>query len=114
MLEETDYCGLVSGRKVDKSKLFEIFYGKLSTAPMIKKCPLCLECRLLKVQEFPTNDLFIGEIVAAYSEEAYMTDGQLDLQKMDPLLLTMPDNRYWKTGLFAGQAWGAGRKLLRS
>jgi flavin reductase (DIM6/NTAB) family NADH-FMN oxidoreductase RutF len=36
MLEETDYCGLVSGRKVDKSKLFEIFYGKLSTVVITK------------------------------------------------------------------------------
>jgi len=37
MVKETDYCGIVSGKKTDKAKLFENFYGKLKTAPMIKQ-----------------------------------------------------------------------------
>jgi flavin reductase (DIM6/NTAB) family NADH-FMN oxidoreductase RutF len=39
MADVTDYCGLVSGKKCDKAKMFETFYGKLKTAPMIKECP---------------------------------------------------------------------------
>ena len=39
MLEVTDFCGLVSGRKTDKSGLFDVFYGELQTAPMISQCP---------------------------------------------------------------------------
>jgi hypothetical protein len=35
----------VGGEKVDMSKLFDIFYGALKTAPMIRECPLCIECR---------------------------------------------------------------------
>ena len=34
---ETDYTGLVSGRKIDKSALFEVFYGELDAAPMIAR-----------------------------------------------------------------------------
>jgi len=109
MMEVTDYCGMVSGEKEDKSGIFEIFYGRLKTAPMIEECSLCMECRLAKTMEFPANTLFIGEIVASYSEEKYLSDNRPDITKMHPLLLTMPDNRYWKVGECAGKAWGEGR-----
>jgi len=33
MVAATDYCGIKSGKKVDKSKIFELFYGELKTAP---------------------------------------------------------------------------------
>jgi len=111
MVEKTDYCGIVSGRKEDKSKLFEVFYGKFETAPMIKECPLNLECGLVETMEFPTNYLFVGEILAAYSEEQYMTDGKLDIEKMKPLLLTMPDNSYWTVGDYKKPAWKTGMSL---
>ncbi|WP_269848686.1 flavin reductase family protein [Methanosarcina horonobensis] len=61
MVKKTDYCGLVSGEKVDKSGLFEVFYGELETAPMIKECTLNLECRLIETLEFPTNFFFLWE-----------------------------------------------------
>jgi flavin reductase (DIM6/NTAB) family NADH-FMN oxidoreductase RutF len=43
MVEVTDYTGLVSGKRVDKSKLFAVFYGELKAAPMIIKCPIPME-----------------------------------------------------------------------
>ncbi len=52
MVKETDYCGLLSGKDVDKAELFENFYGKLWTAPMIEECPLNIECRLIKTVTF--------------------------------------------------------------
>jgi flavin reductase (DIM6/NTAB) family NADH-FMN oxidoreductase RutF len=111
MIRETDYCGLVSGENKDKSSLFEVFYGELKTAPMIKECTLNLECRLVETLELPTNYFFVGEIVAAYSEEQYLTQGKPDIKKMEPLLLTMPDNSYWTVGDYAGAAWGIGKNL---
>jgi len=111
LMEKADYCGLVSGRDKDKSGVFEIFYGELKTAPMIQECPLCLECKLIQVVPLPTNNLFLGEIVGAYSEERYLTEGKPDIRKMIPFVLTMPDNNYWKIGEHAGPAWNIGRKL---
>ena len=114
MMEKTDYCGLVSGKNTDKSNVFEVFYGELKTAPMIRDFPLCLECELVDIYEkLPTNSIFIGEIMGAYTEDRYLTDGKLDIKKMNPLLLTMPDNSYWTVGEHAGKAWGAGRKLMK-
>jgi flavin reductase (DIM6/NTAB) family NADH-FMN oxidoreductase RutF len=111
MAREADYCGLISGKDTDKSDIFEVFYGLLKTAPMIESCPLSIECELKEVLSLPTNDLFIGEIAASYSEERYFTEGKLDVQKIDPLLLTMPDNRYWAVGEYVGRAWSMGESL---
>jgi flavin reductase (DIM6/NTAB) family NADH-FMN oxidoreductase RutF len=111
LMEKADYCGLVSGHKVDKSGLFRVFYGELETAPLIEECPLGLECRVFQVVELPANNLFIGEIMAAYADEDCLSDGQPDISKVNPLLLTMPDNNYWTVGERAGKAWSAGKKL---
>jgi flavin reductase (DIM6/NTAB) family NADH-FMN oxidoreductase RutF len=111
MMEITDYTGIVSGRSTDKSQLFEVFYGKLKSAPMIKACPLTMECRVVETVSLPTNTFFIGEIVAIYSEEQFLTDGKPDVKKINPFVLTMPDNRYWSIGECVGKAWNAGVAL---
>jgi flavin reductase (DIM6/NTAB) family NADH-FMN oxidoreductase RutF len=111
MMQKTDYCGLVSGRDIDKATIFDVYYGELKTAPMIHECPLSLECQLQSVVENPTNNFYIGEIIASYTEEKYLTDRKLDIRKINPLLLTMPDNRYWTIGAYAGDAWSAGKNL---
>jgi hypothetical protein len=43
LVKETDYWGIVSGRDADKARLFDVFYGTLKTAPMIRQCPACME-----------------------------------------------------------------------
>ena len=111
LLARTDYCGLVSGRETDKSAVFDLFYGDLGTAPMIKECPLCIECKLVEVVSLPTNSLFIGEVVAVHAGSDCLTGGQPDIEKIKPFVLTMPDNRYWAIGPEIGKAWSAGREL---
>jgi flavin reductase (DIM6/NTAB) family NADH-FMN oxidoreductase RutF len=111
MVEITDYTGLVSGKRVDKSKLFEVFYGELKAAPMIIRCPIAIECRVAEVVSLPTHSFFIGEIVSIFSEERFLTDGKPDVKKVNPFLLTMPDNRYWSVGECVGKAWNAGSVL---
>ena len=111
LIEKTDYCGLVSGAKTDKSGLFDIFYGELDGAPMIKECPVCMACRVHETVKLPVNTVYIAEIVAAYSEDRYLTDGKPDIQKINPFMLTMPDNQYWEVGNKAGKAWSIGKTL---
>jgi flavin reductase (DIM6/NTAB) family NADH-FMN oxidoreductase RutF len=111
MINLTDYTGLVSGKKVDKSGLFEVFYGKLKSAPMISTCPISVECRVVQTIDLPTNTFFIGEIITIYSEERFLTDGKPDAKKVNPFLLTMPDNRYWSIGECVGKAWSAGNAI---
>lgn len=113
MVGKTDYCGLVSGEKVDKSGVFDVFYGTIGTAPMIRECPVTMECRLVQSVPLPANTLFIGEIAGVYADEGVVKDGKPDFQAIDPLFLTMPDNRYWTLGRHAGDAWSAGKGMVQ-
>ena len=110
MIAVTDYCGIVSAKREDKSKLFEVYYGELKSAPLITSCPLNIECRLIQTVDLPTNTFFIGEIVTIFSEEQYLSDGKTDVKKIRPVLLTMPDNRFWSIGENVGNAWKDGAK----
>jgi len=113
LLKPVDYAGIFSGTKTDKSELFETFYGELKYAPMIKNCPVTMECKVFQVVDLPANEFFIGEIAGVYTEEKYLTDGKPDVRKMEPFTLTMPDNSYWKMGEFAGKAWNAGKDFRK-
>ena len=110
MVEITDYCGIVSGKKTDKSEIFNLFYGDLKTAPLIKDCPLCIECKLVEIVESGMNEIFIGEIIGTYTEERFLTDGKLDFRKTKPLILSQPDTSYWRLGEEMAKAWNIGKK----
>ena len=103
-----DYCGLVSGREKDKSQLFEVFYNVSQNIPLICSCPVNLECVLHKTVEIPGRYIFIGEIVGAFARNDILENGRPNIEKANPLLLTMRDNRYWHLGTLAGDAWKDG------
>jgi flavin reductase (DIM6/NTAB) family NADH-FMN oxidoreductase RutF len=109
MMKATDYCGLVSGHKTDKSSIFKVFYGKLEKAPMIEECPLTMECKLLQKLELAVDSLFLGEIVATYCDDKFMDGKMPDMAKIDPLLFSMGDASYWSIGKRLGTAWSFGK-----
>lgn len=112
MAAVTDHVGIFSGRSVDKSHLFDIYYGTLATAPMIRECPLSLECRLAQIIDIGgSGEIFIGEIVETWAEEQALTsDGHPDIQAIRPLIFAMHDNTYWGLGEKVGNAWSIGRE----
>ena len=79
LVVETDYCGIMTGKKTDKAVLFDVFYGELKTAPMIEQCKVCMECRLDRIIDFPTHDIFIGEVVQTYADESVLSDRNIDV-----------------------------------
>jgi len=80
--------------------LFDVFYGKLDTAPMIRECPVCRECTLYRTVDFPEHDLFVGEI-----QETCVQDGT----KL--LLFDMAGKKYWSLGPERGACWNVGKQL---
>lgn len=85
-----DYCDLHSGRDVDKAALFDVFYGNLKTAPMIRECPVNAELSVYKTLELPTHTLVIGEVKHIYTEEQSVTEGEVDQKKLNPFVFTRP------------------------
>jgi flavin reductase (DIM6/NTAB) family NADH-FMN oxidoreductase RutF len=113
LIKETDYCGITSGKNKDKSKLFSVFFGKLGKAPLIKECPVCISLSLFETVKLPFNTLYIGEPKEVFTEEKYLTENVLDIKKINPFTLTMPDNNYWAVGENLGKAWSIGKNLKR-
>ena len=113
LVVETDYAGLVSGKNTDKSELFEVFSGQVENAPMIKECPVNMECRLYDIYDTPTHDLIIGEIVETYADESVLTEGKIDLAKLKPLLFDMSSIKYWSVGEVVENCWKVGKQLKR-
>lgn len=117
MVKELDYCGLVSGRKVDKTTIFENFYGKLKNAPMIEECPVNIECRVIQTMERPVHTVFIGEVVEVYIDDHCLTDGMPDVTKIDPILYSSTKSTkafsgiYWKLGEHLAEAWEVGKEI---
>jgi len=114
LIEKTDYCGLVSGSNTDKSELFNVFYGESDKVPLIEECPVCMSCSVYDAVKLPSNTLYIGEPKEVFTQEKYMTDNQLDIKKINPFTLTMPDNHYWSVGENLGKAWKIGKNLKKS
>jgi flavin reductase (DIM6/NTAB) family NADH-FMN oxidoreductase RutF len=111
LLVKTDYVGLASGHGTDKSGVFDIFYGDLTGAPLIREAAVCLECVLVHSIDLPTNMLLVGEISGAWCDQAYLDGKSPDYNRIGAFFLTMPDNRYWSLGEFIGNAWSDGRKF---
>ena len=111
LVKETDYCGLVSGKTVQKADMFKTFYGKLKTAPMIEQCSINMECELVKTVDFPNHDIFIGKITDTYCDEVVLTDGEVDLEKVRPILFVMNAQSYYGLGKKIAKAWSIGKEL---
>lgn len=111
LVEATDWCGLHSGELTDKSAVFEIFYEKLDTAPMIKQCRLTAECKVTKTVEFSIDTVYFGEIIGVYADKDALKDNAPDWKKIAPLIFTFPDKSYWDLGDYIAEAWSAGNEF---
>lgn len=73
----TDYCGVVSGRDVDKFEKMRLtpVKAEIVKAPMIKESPVNIECIVKDIKELGSHDMFIAQVAAVHVEEKYM-DGK--------------------------------------
>jgi len=110
MVEQVDFCGIYSGRKVDKSTVFDLFVGDLKHAPLVASCPVNLECRLRHTLDLGAHTLVIGEIIQTHVNESCLTDGQADAAKVDPLVYSPGTGNYHQLGEVVGKAFSIGKK----
>ena len=108
---ETDFCGIMTGKKTDKAALFDLFYGELKTAPMIRQCPVNMELSLHDVLDFGTHDVFVGKLVQTYADDSVLRGGKIDIAKLRPLLFDMASVQYWRLGPPVGKCWNVGKSL---
>ena len=84
-LKATDFCGVKSGRDVDKFAFCGLTPAAVEgfTAPAIAECPLYLACRVTSVQDLGSHDLFLGAIQrVGVKKEMMDASGRLDFGRM--------------------------------
>lgn len=77
LVKQTDYCGVKSGRDVDKFKETKLTRGKaneLQYAPIIEESPVNIECKVEKIEELGSHHMFIARVVSVQVDESYMNE----------------------------------------
>lgn len=112
MVKQVDYCGIYSGKDVDKSTLFTNLEGT-SGVPIIDECPVNLECKVIEEVQVKQRHMFIAEVVQTHiSEEYIIQEGETqriaDLETLNPIAYAM-DNRYYGIGEKMGIGYREGK-----
>lgn len=104
LLRKSDLAGMISGRDYDKFKKTGLTPEPASRvkAPLIKQCPLNLECVLKQKISLGSHDLFLGEVVAIHIDKKILdAEGNIDFKKADPILYS--EGEYWSIGKEIGK-----------
>ena len=108
---ESDYLGIVSGNNVpDKvAKVgFTVTPSPNVDAPIINEYPLTLECKVVSWKD----GILVGEVVNMSADESILTDGKVDLAKLQPIVFDAAGMCYRAIGDVVGGAWNAGKKFI--
>lgn len=107
-----DYVGIVSGDKVEdkvQKAGFTVTKSELVNAPIINELAVCVEC---KVKEFNEETCILkGEIVNVSVDENAMTNGCVDISKVQPISFDPFNNAYHVIGEKVGNAFKDGKSL---
>ncbi len=101
LLKVTDFCGVVSGKDVDKFESTGLTAdpAREISAPLIKECPVNLECVVREILSFGSHDLFIGEVVVFHVDETVLKNGHsIRIENVLPFTYCHGARQYWKLG----------------
>ena len=99
----TDYCGVKSGRDVDKFQELGLTAvpGEKVKAPLIAESPVNLECKVTEVISLGSHDMFLAEVVAVHADKAYMDEkGKFHQEQAEPIVYS--HGAYLETGKTLG------------
>ena len=99
----TDYCGVRSGRDVDKFKEVHLTKepAQFVKAPMIKESPVSIECRVTEVKELGSHHMFLAEVLAVHAQQEYIDkNNKFQLNKAKPIVYS--HGEYLGTGKSLG------------
>lgn len=74
LAKATDYCGVRSGKDVDKFKEQQLTAeaSRIVGCPAIKESPVNIECKVREIKELGSHDMFIADIVSVSVDEELM------------------------------------------
>ena len=99
VLKKVDLCGIRSGKDTDKFKAcsFTMLPSSKISSPMIKECPVNIECKLKDALKLGSHDMFIGEVLAVHVDDTIIDmEGHIDYKKAEPFVYNQGE--YWDIG----------------
>lgn len=111
----TDYCGVRSGRDVDKFQEMKLRKEEASrvNAAMIAESPVNIECRVKKIEKLGSHHMFLAEVLAVHADEAYMDErGKFDLNRAEPIVYS--HGEYFSLGKRLGSFGYSVKKTSKS
>lgn len=107
----SDYFGVETGNKVNKIDKAGVHVHKSEhvNAPIIEEYPLTLKCELVSWDD--STGILVGRIVSSQVDDSIITDGKVDLDKMQPIMFDMSTGTYRVIGPVVGQAFHDGLQL---
>ena len=113
-VKEADYFGMVSGNntkdKFERSGL-TVTKSELVDAPIINEFPICMECTFIEYQSDEYGCGVIGKIVNVSADEEIMTDGIVDIKKIEAIAFDPYTHGYYKVTDRVGDAFKIGLEL---
>ena len=100
-LEGTEFAGTKSGREYDKFAEggFTPEPATKINAPMIKECPINIECKTTQIIPLGAHDLFVAEVVAVHMDESILNEkGRFDASKTSLFTYLPLNGQYWTLG----------------
>lgn len=100
----TDWCGVKSGKNVDKFKEMKLTKEKANfvKAPLIKESPVSVECKVKQIVPLGSHDMFVAEVLSIDADEKYIDEkGAFDISKCD--LIAYANGGYYPLGKKIGK-----------
>ena len=89
---------------------FTVVKSEFVNAPVIQELAICVEC---KVKAFDEETCILkGEIVNVSVDDAFMTEGKVDMAKVQPIAFDPFNNAYNVLGDYVGDAFACGKALI--
>lgn len=88
LAKATDFCGVRSGRDVDKFEAMHLTREKADVVdvPLIAESPVNIECKVTEIKPLGSHDMFLAKVVAVHADEAYMDEkGKFSLTAANPI-----------------------------
>ncbi len=111
LLAACDWCGVRSGRDVDKFDEMRFTKGKANavSAPLVDESPVNLECKVFDVLHLGSHDMFLADVLAVDVDEELLDErGAIDYSKMN--LVSYQHGEYHATGKHLGRFGFAAQK----
>ena len=100
----TDWCGVKSGRDVDKFEKLHLTKKKAKyvKCPMIAESPVSIECKVKEIKKIGSHDMFLAEVLAVHADEKYFDKkGAFDISKCN--LIAYANGGYYTLGKKIGK-----------